>query len=83
MSGLNIIGKDLMGKSFNLTSPMIKLNELKTENEKGIQEGYQFMTMGLMGNSKNISHGDKNQKGPEESYEMLIFINWLFRMLAN
>lgn len=82
LSGLSFIGKDLMSKAFNLNNTVIKLNKLITENEKGIQEGYQYLTMGLMRGIRNIfSHGDENQRDPEESYEMLIFINWLFRQL--
>ncbi len=82
MSKSSLIGKDLMSKVFNLNNPLIKLNKLGSENEKGIQEGYHFLTMGLMRGIRNIfSHGAENQREPEESFEMLIFINWLFRQL--
>lgn len=81
-TGLQEIGKGLMSKVFSLTNPLISLNGMATENEKGIQEGYMFMTMGLMRGIRNIfSHGDENQRSPEECYEMLLFINWLFRHL--
>jgi len=76
------IGKNLMGKAFNLAGPLIALNSQITENEKGIQEGFQFLTMGMIRSMRNIfSHGDENQRSPEEAFEMLIFINWLFRQL--
>ncbi|WP_422104475.1 TIGR02391 family protein [Winogradskyella sp.] len=81
-TSLSDIGKSLMGKAFNLNAPIIQLNSLTTENEKGIQEGYQFLTMGMIRAMRNIfSHGDENQRTPEEAYEMLLFINWLFRQL--
>jgi len=59
-TGETEIGKSLMGKVFKLDNPIIKLNPLKTENEKGIQEGYMLLTMGLMRAVRNIfSHGDE------------------------
>lgn len=81
-TNLSDIGKTLMGKAFNLKTPIIKLNNLTSENEKGVQEGYQFLTMGMIRAMRNIfSHGDENQRKPEEAYEMLLFVNWLFRQL--
>ena len=69
-----------MAKAFKLDNPVITLNDLSTDNKRGIQEGYQFMTMGMMRAIRNVfSHGDENQRNPEECYEMLMFINWLFR----
>ncbi len=82
LSGLKDIGKDLMAKAFKLDSPKIRINDLSTDNEKGAQEGYQFMTMGMMRAIRNVfSQGDENIRTPEECYEMLMFINWLFRNL--
>lgn len=76
------IGKGLMGKVFKLPNPVIQLNSLTTENEKGIQEGFQLMTMGMMRGIRNIfSHGDENQRPPEECFEILMYINWLFKQL--
>lgn len=84
ISGLTEIGKSLMSKCFGLNSTIIPLNSLSTDNEIGIQEGYQFMSMGVMRGIRNIfSHGDANQKPPEECYEMLLFVNWLFRQLPS
>jgi uncharacterized protein (TIGR02391 family) len=83
-TGLQDIGKGLMSKAFSLSNPLIPLNNMATENEKGIQEGYMFMTMGLMRGIRNIfSHGDENQRSPEECYEMLLFVNWLFKQLPS
>jgi uncharacterized protein (TIGR02391 family) len=81
-SGRTEIGKDLMGKAFGGTAPLITLNALATENEKGIQEGYMLLTMGMMRAIRNIfSHGDEDQRSPEECFETLLFLNWLFRQL--
>lgn len=82
LTGLNDIGKSLMGKAFSGLKPLLPLNKLKTENEKAFQEGYQLLAMGLMGGIRNIfSHGDENERSPEECYEMLLLINWMFRHL--
>jgi len=68
-----------MAKAFKLDSPKIRINDLSTDNEKGVQEGYQFMTMGMMRAIRNVfSRGDENMRTLEECYGMLIFINWLF-----
>jgi uncharacterized protein (TIGR02391 family) len=81
-TGLKEIGKGLMGRAFSGPTPMIRLNALSTENEKSFQEGYMHLAMGMMGSIRNIfSHGDENARSPEECYEMLLYINWLFRHL--
>lgn len=75
-------GRDLMSKAFNVQKPCIQLNNLLTENERNTQEGIQFMAMGMMQAIRNIfSHGDEPSRSPEECYEMLLSINWLFRKL--
>lgn len=76
-------GKSLMAKVFRPENPIIKLNSLKTENEKNIQQGFQLMTMGMMQAIRNVfSHGDEDMRSPEECYEMLMFLNWLFRNIS-
>ena len=81
-SGSAETGLKLMSKVFNLSNTIIALNRLTTENDKGIQEGYMHMTMGMMRGIRNIfSHGDEGQRSPEECYKMLLFVNWLFRLL--
>lgn len=84
LSGQTDSGKSLMSRVFNLNAPIVKLNPLSTDNEKGIQEGYMYMTMGTMRAIRNIfSHGDEHQRSPEECYEMLLFLNWLFKFLPS
>lgn len=76
------IGKTLMNRTFKVNEPAIALNSLITGNEKSIQEGFQGLTAGMMQAMRNIfSHGDEDQRPAEEAYEMLLFINWLFRQL--
>jgi len=79
--GSSDIGKTLMGKAFNVQNPLIKLTPLSTQNEIGLQEGFQLMSMGAMAGIRNIfSHGNQDPRTPEESFELLMFINWLFRV---
>lgn len=81
-TGLKDHGKSLMGKAFSGTTPILSLNSLTTENEKSFQEGFMHLTMGAMSSIRNIfSHGDENLRSPEECYEMLLFVNWLFKHL--
>ena len=81
-TGSSDIGKTLMNRTFKLNGSSIALNSLSNGNETSIQEGYQQLTAGMMQAMRNIfSHGDENQRTPEEAYEMLLFINWLFRQL--
>lgn len=73
-----------MAKAFRLDGGPVRLNALATENEREIQEGVRFMTMGMMRAIRNVfSHGDEERRSPEEAFEILLFINWLFRQLAS
>ena len=81
-TGLHEHGTSLMAKIFKPASPILSLNSLTTENEKSIQQGYQLMSMGMMQAIRNVfSHGDEGMRSPEECYEMLLFINWLYKMV--
>lgn len=81
-AGSTDIGKTLMNRAFKVNGPAIALNSLITGNERSIQEGFQGLTAGMMQAMRNIfSHGDEDQRPAEEAYEMLLFINWLFRQL--
>jgi hypothetical protein len=40
--------------------------------------------MGMMSGIRNIfSHGDEDRSKPEEAYEKLLFVNWMFRKLED
>jgi len=81
-TGSTDIGKSLMNRTFKAENPIIALNSLATGNDKSIQEGFRGLTAGMMQAMRNIfSHGDEDQRPAEEAYEMLLFINWLFRQL--
>lgn len=80
-SSLSQIGQDLMTKAF-ATSDLLAVDRLQPENEKDFIEGYRFLAMGLMRAIRNVfSHGDEEKRTPEECFEMLLFINWMFKAL--
>ena len=54
-------GKSLMSICFNTKSPILKLNDMKTESEKNEQEGFMHLFMGAM-------HGIRNPLGHDEMY---------------
>ena len=81
LSGNSAIGRDLMAKSFK-TDTLLDVSKLKPDNQVTFTDGYMLMTMGTMAAIRNIfSHGDEERRDPEECFEMLLFVNWLFRAL--
>ncbi len=82
LSGNSSIGSSLMGQVFNPQSPAVTITTGSQQNTTTIQEGYQKLAMGMMSGIRNIfSHGDEDRRTPEEAYEMLLFVNWMFRKL--
>jgi uncharacterized protein (TIGR02391 family) len=78
---LNTYGRDLMANAFK-DGTHIELSDLQPENQGKFIEGYKFLAMGAMGAIRNVfSHGNEERRTPEECYEMLMFLNWLFRYL--
>jgi len=55
---------------------------VRPDNREGFVDGYKLLAMGLMAAIRNVfSHGDEEARRPEECFEMLLFINWMFRLL--
>ena len=74
-------GRSLMGISFNDDS-LLNTSNIEPENQQAFIDGYKFLTMGMMASIRNIfSHGDEERRSPEECFEMLLLINWLFRYI--
>lgn len=81
-SGFSESGKQLMGKAFGVGQEKLKIPGLEPENDDNFQEGFMFLTMGMMAAIRNVfSHGDEERRSPEECFEMLLFLNWLYRGL--
>jgi uncharacterized protein (TIGR02391 family) len=73
-------GRDLMAKAFGGEQPPIRLNDLKTANDRSEQEGFKFLTMGAMSGVRNLySHGDVEQMGAMDALERLAFVSLLFK----
>lgn len=72
-------GKSFMGEVFKSDKYIITTN-ISESNLDTFREGFMLLTMGAMQSIRNIfSHGDEEARTPEECFEMLLFINWLFR----
>ena len=78
-TGLPDHGTALMGKAFG-SGGAVTLVGMEPENEKDFQDGFKFLAMGMMAALRNVfSHGNEERRSPEECFEMLMFVNWLFR----
>jgi uncharacterized protein (TIGR02391 family) len=83
ITNLDLSGRDLMANAFR-DGIVYQYFNIQPENQQGFIEGYKFLTMGAMASIRNIfSHGDEERRSPEECFEMLLFINWLFRCIKN
>ena len=76
-SGIADSGTSLMRKAFGGKTPRIALNQLETETENGIQEGYGHLFAGSMQAIRNPrAHGlDVDQ--PHEALELIVLANHL------
>ena len=76
-SGIADSGTSLMRKAFGGATPLIALNQLETETQKGIQEGYSHLFAGSMQAIRNPrAHGlDVDQ--PHEALELIVWANHL------
>jgi len=61
---------------------VLRFVNVEAENRGDFQEGFQFLAMGMMAAIRNVfSHGDEERRPPEQCYEILLVVNWLFRHL--
>ncbi len=80
---LDLSGSSLMARAFS-TQEYINVEKYVEENRRDFTEGYKLCAMGMMSAIRNtFSHGDEERRSPEECYEMLMLINWLFRYLKS
>lgn len=81
-SEMDASGQSLMSKAFGSKSGRLHVPGLQPENHDDFQEGFKFLAMGMMSAFRNVfSHGDEERRPPEECFEALLFLNWLFRCL--
>ncbi|MDD2201891.1 MAG: TIGR02391 family protein [Firmicutes bacterium] len=83
LSGLSAHGRNLMAKAF-ANGALLDVESYEPENRDGFVNGYRFLAMGAMASIRNVfSHGDEERRSPEQCFEMLLFLNWLFRGLKS
>jgi len=83
LCGLSAYGQELMGKAF-ADDVLLDVDSYKPENRGSFAGGYKLLAMGSMTAIRNIlSHGDEERRSPEECFEMMLFLNWLFRGLKS
>lgn len=75
-------GQGLMAQAFKPDGGRLQLVGVEAENQESFQDGFKFLTMGMMSSIRNVfSHGDEERRSAEECFEMLMFLNWLFGRL--
>jgi uncharacterized protein (TIGR02391 family) len=79
-TGSNLDGKTLMAQVFSETSPMIRLNQLKTPSDKDEQEGFKFLFMGAVVGIRNPkAHDNVKQVDPYRTLEYLALASLLVK----
>jgi uncharacterized protein (TIGR02391 family) len=83
LCGLSAHGRDLMARAF-ADGELLNLEPYQPENRDSFADGYKFLAMGAMSAIRNVfSHGDEERRPPEQCFEMLLFLNWLFRSVKS
>lgn len=81
MSGEDGDGYDLMGRVFNDKSPKIKVNRLRTQTEKNIQNGTMLLLQGFYRAIRNERVHEKKDDSEQEAYELILFLNHILRIV--
>ncbi|MDD4157337.1 MAG: TIGR02391 family protein [Candidatus Cloacimonetes bacterium] len=84
ISDTNSHGDSLMNLAFNEAKPKIKMNPLKTNNDKNEQRGMMFLSKGMMAGIRNIySHGNSATQGYIDALHFLCFISVMLKKIDN
>ena len=82
MSGLDLDGYDLMGKSFRDDNPPVQLDDLTTQSGRSIHAGYRYLFMGAVLAVRNPdAHQVFIDMSDEEGFEELGLASMLMRRL--
>jgi uncharacterized protein (TIGR02391 family) len=82
-TGSSADGAGLMTTAFSLNSPLLKLNDLKTESQRNQQLGYMRILEGSMIGIRNPrAHEHKYLDDPRNALELLALCNHLVRKTA-
>ena len=82
-SGLNQDGQNLIGRAFGGKNPIMKLNKLRTESENNIQLGTSNILKGIYQAYRNPRSHSKIEDTEEETFEIIIFINHLYKKMVD
>lgn len=78
LSGLELIGKDLMIQAFNENSPIISVADITTRRGKSFQEGFRYISAGIMQYWRNkFSHGNEDQISYIDGFQLIMTVNQL------
>ena len=80
-TGLESDGNALAGQAFGGKNPKLKVNNLKTENEKNIQKGILFLFQGLYTAIRNPRSHRKIEDTKEDADSIIIFIDYLLNII--
>jgi uncharacterized protein (TIGR02391 family) len=82
LSGLDLIGRDLMAQAFRDATPLVKLNPGRTISERNEQEGFKLIFMGASQGIRNPKAHDLVAPIDEDrALEYLAFASLLMRRL--
>ena len=80
-SNLELDGVDLINQAFNEKNPKIKVNSLKTKNDKNIQKGLRELLIGVYTHIRNPRSHDKYKDTKEDAISIILFINYLLKTI--
>jgi len=80
-SGLEGDGTSLVGQAFGGSSPILKVNSLKTENDKNVQKGVEQLLRGLYQAVRNPRSHEKYADSEDDAISIILFINYLVRII--
>lgn len=81
MSGEDGDGYNLIGNVFNSKNPKIKVNHLRTQTDKNIQNGIMLLLQGFYRAIRNERVHEKKIDSEQEAYEIILFINHILRII--
>lgn len=80
-SGLEGDGASLVGAAFGGPGPILKVNSLKTDNDKNIQKGIEQILRGLYQSIRNPRSHEKYSDTEEDAVSIILFINYIIKII--
>lgn len=81
VSGLESDGTTLVGAAFGGQLPKIKVTPMRTESERNIHDGYQFLLRGLYQAIRNPRSHEMHNDSERDAHALLLFIDYLIRII--